>query len=72
MGSFPYHSHFPWAIWISYGWSPGHIRADRHEDLDIELEARPGIFEAFGADAEGHFGAEGHLVLMLLVYLGYN
>ena len=24
------------------------------QDLDIELEARPGIFEAFGADAEGH------------------
>ncbi|CAE7451979.1 Cacna1d [Symbiodinium natans] len=26
------------------------------EDLDIELEARPGIFEAFGADADGHLG----------------
>lgn len=26
------------------------------DDLDIELEARPGIFEAFGADAEGHLG----------------
>ena len=26
------------------------------QDLDIELEARPGIFEAFGADAEGHLG----------------
>eukprot|EP00439_Symbiodinium_sp_Y106_P017987 s5629_g2.t1 len=25
-------------------------------DLDIELEARPGIFEAFGADADGHLG----------------
>lgn len=66
VGLLPYHSHFPWAIWISYGWSPGHIRADRHEDLDIELEARPGIFEAFGADAEGHLGVSE------LVYLGYN
>jgi len=26
------------------------------DDLDIELEARPGIFEAFGADADGHLG----------------
>ena len=34
------------------------------QDLDIELEARPGIFEAFGADAEGHLGVSE------LVYLG--
>jgi len=26
------------------------------DDLDIELEARQGIFEAFGADADGHLG----------------
>jgi len=26
------------------------------DDLDIELEARPGIFEAFGADKDGHLG----------------
>jgi hypothetical protein len=34
------------------------------QDLDIELEARPDIFEAFGADAEGHLGVSE------LVYLG--
>ena len=34
----------------------GLVGCCRFEDLDIELEARPGIFEAFGADADGHLG----------------
>lgn len=42
----------PRSITVTPGWST----TPPPEDLDIELEARQGIFEAFGADADGHLG----------------